>query len=47
MYSGDRTNFGSAIIAGLIFVAIISAIIGWAVIEATIWLFSHISFSWS
>jgi len=29
-----------------IFVAVVSAIVGWGVIEGVIWLFSHITIGW-
>jgi hypothetical protein len=40
MYEGF--SFGPV----LIFLAAISAVVGWALIESVIWLFSHIDVTW-
>lgn len=39
-------GLSDAIAGFLIFLVIISAIVGWGVIEGLIWIFSHISLSW-
>lgn len=31
----------------LIMIAVISAVVGWAAIEAVLWVLSHLSFNWS
>jgi len=40
------SNFGKAIEGAIVGYLIITAILGWAVIEIIIWLFSHIEFNW-
>jgi len=42
MYEG----IGEGIKAAVIVLMIIAGLVGWALIEAIIWVFSHISISW-
>ena len=41
-----RTFYEDAMVFLFIIVAIVSAVVGWGLIEGVIWLFSHITIGW-